>query len=150
MGFTIWMAIQEALSHAEYVGTLGWVLAISMMVGAILNDGGRRLISWSIAIIVSVALGEMTRAAYWGAHNAAHVATQGTAITLVSSAITVSGLAVGWFLAYAARCKARHVSIFPIKDPHNRRETDKPNIDDLLSGKRDEERIKARIRGRRE
>lgn len=132
--FTIWMGIAEALSHAEFVNALGWVFAIAMMVGAILNDGGRRLISWSIAIATAVSLTESTRYVYWQAHVLTDLAIQGTALTLISTTVTLIGLAVGWFLAYTARQKARGNKLFPIHEEHYRRHDDRPDVNKIHNG----------------
>ncbi len=133
MTFTLLDAFLEALKHPEFVNTFGWLYAISMMIGAVLNDGWRRLLSWTIAVIVSIALTEGSRYAYWATHSRLDIYLQGTALILLSTTVNLFGLASGWFVVYAAKCRTRGIPIFPIRDlaEHKRRKEDLIDFDTL-------------------
>lgn len=109
----LWNAMLEALSHPEFTSTLGWMLAISMVVGAVLNNGGKRMLSWSAAIILSVSLTEQARWYYWLAHQRPDLAIQGTGITVICAVINVTGLFLGWLITYVAKKRARHERVMP-------------------------------------
>lgn len=117
---TLGFAIQEVLSHPEYTRNLGWMLALTMVIGAQLNDGGKQVVSWTIAILVTGFLTQESRFVYWDVHGSTDFATLELALTLVGVTVCVLGLFMGWVLSYVARQRAHKQPVLPITGHHKK------------------------------
>lgn len=99
---------QSLFSGSDLLIAFGWLFAASMVIGSILDDGHKQLISWLIAVgIFAVALQFV--------HSYFLQTIQGTplevcksgSITIISTLLYSIGMATGWSIVYLAKKWAR-------------------------------------------
>lgn len=89
-----------------FLASLGWMLAIAMIVGAVLDEDGKNLVHWMAAILVFGGMAEIFRIYVLNyllrpAHPSNAAAS--IAIALSIAIVDVIGLCLGYGLAYLAK-----------------------------------------------
>lgn len=101
MGNDLSLTIEKLLSTPEFVQSLGWTIALAIVIGGVLNDGYKQLLSWICATVLFVLLLEMNRAAYFSVTDNPIIVPN--ILALITTIDFISGLTIGWFISYFAK-----------------------------------------------
>jgi hypothetical protein len=102
----------DILSQTDFLSTLGWMFAIAIIVGGILDNRGRDLITWATAVILFAVMqlvASLTIMLDYPEVHLEHVLL----FTFIVLTDYLSGLTVGWgitvlakrYIQYQKRCK---------------------------------------------
>lgn len=89
-----------------FLASLGWMMAIAMIVGAVLDEDGKNLVHWMAAILIFGGMAEVFRVYVLNyLLNPAHPsnAAASISIALCIAVVDVIGLCLGYGLAYLAK-----------------------------------------------
>lgn len=93
----------ELITTPSFVSALGWIFAAAVLVGGILNDGYKQLVSWITACIVYILFQELARAALLSSFGQAY-RLEGMFV-LLTGVIYILGLCAGWGIVHLAKAK---------------------------------------------
>lgn len=102
----IWDEVVRIFSQADVRQTLGWVFATAIIIGAILDNQGKDLIRWLLAVIVFAILNAFASLSVMD-NQAPTLAGTVIIFATIFTSIYCVGLSVGWFFFRWAQQKGR-------------------------------------------
>lgn len=92
---------------------IGWMFAIAIIIGGVLDNRGRDLIGWCVSVIVfaifnlAVSITYMSKVAVLAGRNPVLISTETVVFVLITLIVYCTGLAIGWFTVWSTKHRSR-------------------------------------------
>lgn len=101
------LALLRLISIEGFTQTLGWVFAMGMVVGAVLDDNWKKLARWILAVVLWIVVAEVVRYSFlkFVAHGGGLEVS--TVLTLTTAFFYIMGILAGWCVVWLAKDRVR-------------------------------------------